>query len=115
MSRDKITFWEQKVHEANNLGDKKKTINACEEYIKLNEKNSYIYRILGMSYYKLGKLTESIKAYKKAIRLKPDSPDLHYSLGVNHYRYADFCKAIKSLRKCIKLDPLSYMALYWLV
>lgn len=95
----------QKAQEAKKYyenGEYNKTIENCNEAIKLNPKLALAYLMRAKAYGKLENFSAAKKDYDEAIALNPND---YYSYYSRAYDSKDYQQAIEDLNKSIKLNP----------
>ncbi len=90
-------------------GDVEKAIKKYNEAIKINTKNSQLYRHRAFAYFLNGDLDQSIYDSKIALSFDQNNPDILASIGISFFVKKDFNSAIYYFSKAIDLkdnDPL---------
>ena len=64
-----------------------------------------IHTVMGIQYYKEGKLDLAIAEFKKAIELDPTAPDNHRNLGTVYLSQGKLAESVAAYEQAIKLNP----------
>lgn len=64
-----------------------------------------VYKYLGYSYYRMGRLPEAIESYGKSLQLVPDDSDVLYNLGVADLDKGLYDEAVEAFKNAFAKNP----------
>lgn len=82
-----------------------RALRAVLEAIKISPKNPDARNLLGLIYFRQGKLEQGVEEFKKAIALDPKLSEIHNNLGTLYYEQKRYVKALASLKNALE-NPL---------
>jgi tetratricopeptide (TPR) repeat protein len=83
----------------------KNSITLFSHANQVTQNNYLAYYDLGVSYGKLGRITEAIEAYKNAVRIKPAYVEAYYNLGNACSALGRYTEAIEVYKQAIRIQP----------
>lgn len=90
-------------------------LKLCNKALEINSKSSYAHSMLGIAYWKLGKLEDALSQFTTVINMTSSSPDnLDYkNRGIVYFSLSRFDEAENDFSKAIELDPKDNEAYYY--
>lgn len=88
-----------------NKDEYKTAIEKFTEYLKTNPDSDTAYNFRGLSYFKLGNLTNALADLNNAIKINPDYTNAYNNRGNTYYKSGMYTDAISDFNKVIEKDP----------
>ena len=82
-----------------------KSINACEEALKICADLPEIYKVYGNSLQQMGKIPEAMGYYAKALTKDPYLAEVYANIGSLYAKQNNWQEAIKYYQKALAVDP----------
>lgn len=82
-----------------------KTIDACEDALKMCPEIAEIYKVYGNSLQKLGQTAEAIGFYAKALAVDSDFAEVYANIGNIYAQQEQWKEAIDYYQKALKVNP----------
>jgi tetratricopeptide (TPR) repeat protein len=80
-------------------------IDKFSEYLKIKPDSDTAYNFRGLSYFKLGDLTNSLSDLNNAVKINPDYAAAFNNRGNTYYKSGLYADAINDFNKVITIDP----------
>ncbi|MFC1501424.1 tetratricopeptide repeat protein [Elusimicrobiota bacterium] len=90
----------------------KQTIKYCKKALEMNPKESQIWEILGIAYYKQKNYEEAINCFQKAIEINPKYVHFWNHIGEAYQGKGNNKKAIEYYQKALEINPSDKNALF---
>lgn len=82
-------------------------IEKLIDYLKTNSNSDTAYNFRGLSYFKLGDITNALDDFNNAIRINPNYTEAYNNRGNAYYKSGIFLEAINDFNKVLSIDPNS--------
>ena len=80
-------------------------IKYSEVFLKKFPESKFIYNLIGVSYFNLGKYSNAIENYNKSISINPKNSEAYNNKGLCLKKMGDFEGALKNYKLALKINP----------
>ena len=86
-------------------------IKYSEVFLKKFPESKFIYNLIGVSYFNLGKYSNAIENYNKSISINPKNSEAYNNKGLCLKKMGDFEGALENYKLALKINP-NFLDLY---